>query len=230
SAAQCDPHSLAFEIIRMLHHLSGLLDRVFYAQVTGTKPVQVQVEALAEWAFTLDLTLKGKEISVTRSTVAPGSFEIVGDTNGWIVVPEKNKDGVPVLDLKRWRSVLAWALFGLPSAANSETYHPSARSLLSYFTRNVHGAYDSPFTHFGNQKVWDIQVHNAFLLGLNWEKAARWQQLKDQKNALDALKKAIKTGAIDGELTSLGELEAQRVRLCIAIWQSRPKVDHMIPM
>jgi hypothetical protein len=25
----------------MLHHLSGLLDRVFYAQVTGTKPVQV---------------------------------------------------------------------------------------------------------------------------------------------------------------------------------------------
>jgi uncharacterized protein YydD (DUF2326 family) len=214
----------------MLHHLSGLLDRVFYAQVTGTKPVQVQVEALAEWAFTLDLTLKGKEISVTRSTVAPGSFEIVGDTNGWIVVPEKNKDGVPVLDLKRWRSVLAWALFGLPSAANSETYHPSARSLLSYFTRNVHGAYDSPFTHFGNQKVWDIQVHNAFLLGLNWEKAARWQQLKDQKNALDALKKAIKTGAIDGELTSLGELEAQRVRLCIAIWQSRPKVDHMIPM
>ncbi|MDQ4418837.1 DUF2326 domain-containing protein [Sphingobium sp. DEHP117] len=193
---------------------STLLEIIDFCLGSNTSPDKgLRVESLAEWSFTLDLTLKGKEVSVTRSTAVPGTFEITGDTTGWLIVPEKNKDDVPVLDLKKWRSVLAWALFGLPSAANSENYHPSARSLLSYFTRNVHGAYDSPFTHFGNQKVWDIQVHNAFLLGLNWEKAARWQQLKDQKNALDALKKAIKTGAIDGELSSLGELEAQRVRL-----------------
>jgi uncharacterized protein YydD (DUF2326 family) len=193
---------------------STLLEIIDFCLGSNTSPDKgLRVEALADWSFTLDLTLKGKEVSVTRSTAVPNTLEITGDTTGWIVVPERNKDDVPVLDLKKWRSVLAWALFGLPSAANSENYHPSARSLLSYFTRNVHGAYDSPFTHFGNQKVWDIQVHNAFLLGLNWERAARWQQLKDQKNALDALKKAIKTGAIDGELSSLGELEAQRVRL-----------------
>lgn len=173
----------------------------------------LRVGALADWSFTLDLTLKGQEVSVTRSTASPGTLEISGNTAGWLVTPEKSKDGVPILDLKKWRSVLAWGLFGLPGNTNSETYQPSARSLLSYFTRNVHGAYDSPFTHFSNQKVWDVQVHNAFLLGLNWQKAVRWQQLKDQKNALDALKKAIKTGAIDGELSSLGELEAQRVRL-----------------
>lgn len=193
---------------------STLIEIIDFCLGSNTSPDKgLRVEALADWSFSLDITLKGKEVSVTRSTAAPGSFEIIGDTTGWLVVPEKNKDGVPVLDLKKWRSVLAWALFGLPSSANSENYHPSARSLLSYFTRNAHGAYDTPFTHFGNQKVWDIQVHNAFLLGLNWEKASRWQQLKDQKNALDALKKAIKTGAIDGELGSLGELEAQRVRL-----------------
>lgn len=193
---------------------STLIEIIDFCLGSNTSPKKgLRVEALAGWSFTLDLTLKGKEVSVTRSTAAPGMFEIIGDTQEWLVVPEKNKDGFPVLDLKRWRSVVAWALFGLPSAANSENFHPSARSLLSYFVRNVHGAYDSPFTHFGNQKVWDMQVHNAFLLGLNWEKASRWQQLKDQKNALDALKKAIKTGAIDGELSSLGELEAQRVRL-----------------
>lgn len=193
---------------------STLIEIIDFCLGASSSPDKgLRVEALAEWSFTLDLTLKGGEIAVTRSTASPNFVEIEGDTTNWLITPEKSKEGVPRLDLKRWRSVLAWAFFGLPSSANSDSYRPSARSLLSYFTRNVHGAYDTPFTHFANQKVWDIQVHNAFLLGLDWEKASRWQQLKDQKNALDALKKAIKTGAIDGELSSLGELEAQRVRL-----------------
>ena len=144
---------------------------------------------------------------------APNFFEIEGDTSGWNVTPEKNKEGVPGLDLKSWRSVLARALFDLPSSIDGQKYWPSARSLLSYFVRSGPAAYNSPFKHFENQKVWDVQVHNAFLLGLDWNKARAWQQLKDQKNALEALDRAIKTGAIDGELTSLGELEAERIAL-----------------
>lgn len=190
--------------------LIAIIDFCLGAQANPEKGLRV--DALSAWSFTLDLTIKGKEVSVTRSTAAPGMFEIEGDTSRWIVSPDKNKDGIPILDLKGWRDVLAWALFGLPGRTNAG-YQPSARSLLSYFMRNVHGAYDTPFEYFANQKVWDIQIHNAFLLGLDWEKATRWQQLKDQKNALDALKKAIKTGAIDGELNTIGELEAQRVRL-----------------
>lgn len=190
--------------------LIAIIDFCLGAQANPEKGLRV--DALSDWSFTLDLTIKGKDVSVTRSTAAPSTFEIEGDTSGWIVSPDMNKDGIPILDLKGWRAVLAWALFGLPGRTNAG-YQPSARSLLSYFTRNVHGAYNTPFEYFANQKVWDIQIHNAFLLGLDWEKATRWQQLKDQKNALDALKKAIKTGAIDGELSTIGELEAQRVRL-----------------
>lgn len=190
--------------------LIAIIDFCLGAQAYPKKGLRV--EALSAWSFTLDLTIKGKDISVTRSTAAPGTIEIEGDTSGWIVSPDKSKDGISILGLKEWRAVLAWALFGLPGRTGAG-YQPSARSLLSYFTRNVHGAYDTPFEYFGNQKAWDIQIHNAFLLGLDWEKPARWQQLKDQKNALDALKKAIKTGAIDGELSTIGELEAQRVRL-----------------
>lgn len=40
-AAQRDPHSLALRIIRMLI-VSGLFDRVLYAQATGAKPLQIQ--------------------------------------------------------------------------------------------------------------------------------------------------------------------------------------------
>ncbi|MFD1958215.1 DUF2326 domain-containing protein [Novosphingobium panipatense] len=92
--------------------------------------------------------------------------------------------------------------------------------------RNQTAAYNIPFKHFDNQKTWDIQVHNAFLLGLNWEKAATWQQLKDQKNALDALKQAIKTGAVDGELASLGELEAERLRLATQLEREREALSN----
>jgi uncharacterized protein YydD (DUF2326 family) len=173
----------------------------------------LRIEPLQEWTFTLDLTLRGADVSVTRAVSTPNFFEIEGDTSGWIVAPEKNKEGTPGLDLKSWRSVLAWALFGLPASTDGQKYWPSARSLLSYFVRSGPAAYNSPFKHFENQKVWDVQVHNAFLLGLDWDKARAWQQLKDQKNALDALDRAIKTGAIDGELTSLGELEAERIAL-----------------
>lgn len=173
----------------------------------------LRIEALQGWAFTLELTIGGNDVAVTRSTDAPAFFAIEGSTTGWLVQPAANKEGVVGLDTKKWRSVLAWAMFGLSELASETGYKPSARSLLSYFVRNQTAAYNTPFKHFDNQKTWDIQVHNAFLLGLNWEKAATWQQLKDQKNALDALKQAIKTGAVDGELASLGELEAERLRL-----------------
>jgi uncharacterized protein YydD (DUF2326 family) len=158
---------------------------------------------------------------VTRSPDAPGFFALEGSTDGWPVQPTVNKDGTPGLDTKKWRVVLAWALFGISELASDSGYKPSARSLLSYFVRNQTAAYNIPFKYFDNQKTWDIQVHNAFLLGLNWEKAATWQRLKDQKNALDALKQAIKTGAVDGELASLGELEAERLRLTTHLERER---------
>jgi uncharacterized protein YydD (DUF2326 family) len=193
---------------------STLIEIIDFCLGANADPKQgLRIEPLEGWCFTLDMTLRDTDVSVTRSVSAPGFVEIEGDTSSWVAKPQTNKDGAFGLDLKAWRAVLAWALFGLPESQKGQTYRPSARSLLSYFTRGVPSAYNSPFKFFENQKVWEVQVYNAFLLGLDWEKATRWQQLKDQKNALEALKKAIKTGAIDGELATLGELEAERVQL-----------------
>lgn len=169
---------------------------------------------LEDWSFTLELELNsGHAVSVTRA-VACSSFVIVeGDTTTFPVKPEINRDGAPVLDVKQWRSVLSQSLFGLATVDSDGGVAPTTRALLSYFVRNSAGAYISPFKYFENQNAGSIQVQNAFLLGLDWEKAAKWQKLKDQKSALRALRQAIKTGAVDGELSSLGELEAERVRL-----------------
>lgn len=193
---------------------STLIEIIDFCLASNTSPGKgLRIEPLQDWAFTLELTIKGRDIAVTRATDAPSFFAIEGETSGWPVQPAPNKEGLVGLDAKKWRAVLAWALFGISELSSEGGYKPSARSLLSYFMRSQAAAYTIPFKHFDNQKTWDIQVHNAFLLGLNWEKAATWQQLKDQKNALDALKQAIKTGAVDGELASLGELEAERLRL-----------------
>lgn len=186
----------------------------------------LRIEALQGWAFTLELAVGGNDVAVTRSTDEPGFFAIEGPTTDWPTQPAANKEGIIGLDTKKWRSVLGWALFGLSELASGTGYKPSVRSLLSYFVRNQAAAYNTPFKHFDNQKTWDIQVHNAFLLGLDWEKAATWQQLKDQKNALAALKQAIKTGAVDGELGSLGELEAERLRLTTQLERERAALSN----
>lgn len=176
---------------------------------------------LTDWSFTLDLTLAGNRISVTRSVANPSFIAIEGSIDGWPVQPKADKKtGAFGFDIKNWRALLGWAFFGL-SGLNAPGYKPSPRSLLSYFIRSQPAAYIDPFKHFGNQKIGDVQLHNSFLLGLDWTKAARWQVLKDQKNALDALKAAIKTGAIDGELDSIGDLEAQRVQLEDQVEQGR---------
>ncbi|RSZ38219.1 MULTISPECIES: DUF2326 domain-containing protein [unclassified Variovorax] len=193
---------------------STLIDIIDFCLGSNTAPGKgLRVAPLQGWAFTLELDVAGQSVSVTRTTDAPGFVAIQGAPDGWVISPVQSKDGPPTLDIKRWRTVLGWAMFGLSESGLERGYRPSARSLLSYFTRNQPAAYNSPFKHFDNQKTWDVQVHNAYLLGLDWEKAATWQKLKDQKKALDALTQAIKTGAIDGELASLGELEAERLRL-----------------
>lgn len=206
---------------------STLIEIIDFCLASNTSPGKgLRIEALQGWAFTLELSIGGNDIAVTRSPDTPGFFAVEGSTVGWPVQPTPNKEGTPGLDTKKWRAVLAWALFGISELASESGYKPSARSLLSYFVRNQAAAYNIPFKHFDNQKTWDIQVHNAFLLGLNWEKAATWQQLKDQKNALDALKQAIKTGAVDGELASLGELEAERLRLTTHLEREREALSN----
>lgn len=63
----------------------------------------------------------------------------------------------------------------------------------------------------------DRQVNTAFLLGLNWEHARRWQQLKDRETELKSLEKTLKTGVAAEILGTRGHLEGARVRLLRAI-------------
>ena len=172
------------------------------------------IEPLKEWAFTLEITLAGSHIRATRAISDPGRIFLEGSTAEWPELPEKDGDtGKRFLKADSWKQLLGWALFDIPAAMNTAPYRASYRSLISYFIRRGADAYLEPFRHFRQQKPWDIQLHIAYLLGMGWEYAAQWQKLKDQEEGIRALEKAIKSGALEGALGSVGELETRCIQL-----------------
>jgi uncharacterized protein YydD (DUF2326 family) len=183
----------------------------------GSRPTKgkgLLIEPLQSWAFTIEITLRGNRVKVTRAVADQNRIIIAGPTDGWPEKPDlDDQAGERVYKAERWRTLLGWAFFDLPRSSDQLPYRPSYRSLISYFVRLGPDAYTSPFRHFRQQKTWDIQLHTAYVLGMNWEYAARWQGLKDQEEGAKAFEKAIKTGAMEGAIGSVGELETQRIQL-----------------
>ncbi len=154
------------------------------------------------WEFSLVMQIEDKNITITRSVDHPNIIRVDGDV-------QKNQD---TLNIKAWNALLGHLLFGLETS-EEQKYQPTFRSLISYFIRRSKDAFSTPFEHHRKQIEWDKQVNNVFLLGLAWEDAASFQILKDRKKGLEEFKKAVKSGVVKGIDGSLGDLEAQKVRL-----------------
>jgi uncharacterized protein YydD (DUF2326 family) len=167
------------------------------------------------WAFSLELTLANRVVTVTRSTAEQSKILIEGDTTDWPIQPRSREDQ-KILRVQEWTTVLGTLMFGLPSDDGDKKYQPTFRSLISYFIRRGRDAFSTPFEHYRKQLDWDKQINNAFLLGLAWEDARDLQLLKDKQKLLDdfkKLKKDTETGVVIGILGSLGELEALKVQV-----------------
>lgn len=173
----------------------------------------LMIEPLAGWVFTLEITLAERRVKVSRAVDNPNRFEIRGKTDGWEIQPDTDDSGVAAFALERWKALLAWALFAVSFSGDSTRYRPSQRSLTSYFLRRGVDGYADPFRHARQQQPWDIQLSIAYILGLNWEHASKWQELKDTRKAINAIEQGMRTGALDGAWGTVGELEAERVQL-----------------
>ena len=171
------------------------------------------IEPLQDWEFTLEMTLAGNRVQVTRAINKPNRLFIDGTTKGWVEQPDtvglfRGKG----FDLNRWKTLLGWTLFGLSPFDDAKKYKPSFRSLISYFIRRGVAAYTDPFCHTHRQQTWDKQLHTALLLGMNWVNVSKWQELKDQEKGIKAINEAITSGAMEGR-GSVGELEAECIQL-----------------
>ncbi len=170
------------------------------------------IPALEEWAFTMELSIGGNRITVTRATKAPNIVTVSGLDRDWPDIPNSDLMGERSFTQAQWRAFLGRALFSLPPS-DAPKYNPSFRSLISYFVRRGHHAFGNPFLHSQYQKPWDVQLHVALLLGLEWQHAVQWQHIKDRNKDLKDLRKLVDRGAVSFVSTSIGELEAERVTL-----------------
>ncbi len=192
-------------LIEIIHFCLG-------ADATPNKGLRVP--ELEDWTFFLDLTLNNRDLTVARNTKNFGHVKLEGDFSTWPVQPEFNeKEKAFVLKIKDWNLCLGYLFFGLEPEIVKQQYSPTFRSLFSYFARRGTEGFANPFAHHSQQKPWDIQVNNAWLLGLNWEYAAQFQILKDKEKLLKDLGRAAKQGILTGYLGSIGELEAERTTL-----------------
>ena len=194
---------------------STLIEIISFCLGSSIEKKGLGAEALNDWAFTLDMNLNGRPISVTRETATAAKVFVEGDTTGWPILPVKEKkSGRLAFKVGDWIGLLGALMFGLPAGGFDTDYSPKFRALIAYFIRRGKDAYSIPFEHYRKQKEWDKQVHNAFLLGLAWEDASERQKLRDKKTALDELKKAQSTGLMAEIMQGTqGELEALKVRL-----------------
>ena len=178
---------------------------------------------LRGWEFTLDLRVQDREITVTRSTDDHNRVMVRGDIEDLIASTESQDDMFPLhvnewsLHANHWTSILGDLFFDLGVEVSVPKYNPTFRSLISYFIRRGRDGFSSPFIHHRAQREWDKQVHVALLLGLAWEHASRLQELKDESNLLNNLRRAAQAGLLEGMIGTLGNLEAERVRLEVEV-------------
>lgn len=178
------------------------------------KGESIRVDDLHDWVFYMDLKLNDIEVTVGRSITDPNKIYLCGMTDKLNVSLKLDDKNNKYTSVNEWTTILGEIMFGLLFEERKIKYSPSFRGLISYFIRRKKGAFLSPFLYFPQQREWNVQVSNSFLLGLNWEYASKWQVIKDQEKTLDQLKTASNVGIVRGILGgSLGELEAQKVRL-----------------
>lgn len=192
-----------------------LIEIIHFCLGASAKPNEcLRVKELEGWTFMLDITLRGKDYTIYRNIKDFAKIKIEGDISTWPIKPDYDKnEKAYIMKTAEWNSLLGYLMFDSPIEDSREQYKPSFRSLISYFARRGVGAFHDPFKHYSQQKEFDVQVNNAYLLGLNWEYASEFQVLKDKEHTLQELKKASNQGLLAGFIGSLGDMEAERVRL-----------------
>ncbi|MCK5282467.1 MAG: DUF2326 domain-containing protein [Nanoarchaeota archaeon] len=190
-------------MIEIIHFLTG-------GNITKT----LKKSELEDWTFTLKLKLIGKEYSISRNTKNQKFVVIDGDCSDWVILPEKDGKGNQIMSNANWKSILGVLMFGMQKEYPDYKYSPTFRSCFAYFARlDENGGFLSHDIQYKQQKEWDIQLSNSYLMELDWTYASKWQILKDRKKILNQLKTEAESGLLKDMHGSIGELEAEKIRL-----------------
>lgn len=162
------------------------------------------------WEFTLNVMTPSGPISITRGIVNERVAKVSGVTLPRYLEPEPVGDGVQQISIQALNAWLGQQWFGLPLDKPSK-YCPTFRNLISYFARREFEV--APYQFMSGQRAWDRDVHNAYLLGLDWQPFTDLKLLDNRKAVLRTVKKSIKDGVLRGPQGDPAAMESRRVRL-----------------
>lgn len=188
------------------------LIRIIQFCLGGKRRGALDNEPLDDWTFTCNLDVGEARVEVSRST-SGGRIQVQGQWDRLPVDPNSTDDGVAKYSLKRWKQVLGRSMFGLKESTQQQSYTPTFRSLIAFFSRTGQGAYSEPFKTVPQQQSFQKRMYNAYLLGLNWEHAKEMREVKKRRDELKKLKKASESGVFEEIMGSIGALETKRVQL-----------------
>jgi len=167
------------------------------------------IPPLQDWVFSLEITLGGNRVVVSRAVEGHNRIVVEGPTDGWPFKPDFDSDlGHFYYSDSQWKGLLGNLLFEVPHGSAVRKHRPSFRSLISYFIRTKSGAYLNPFKYLPQQSGINSRINVSFLMELSWESNSIIQELEDVRLGLIALA----AGKVPGNET-VGELESKRVAL-----------------
>lgn len=182
-------------IIEILHFILGM--RTLTGSVLENKALQTDTFSLRlDWPDVADSVTASRGLAKrSRITLAPDitAGSALVQTAGDATIPE-------------WVTAIGRDLFGFPD----EHVGISARTLLGIYLRRVsqHGM-DDPVKTFPTQSIAEATTNAAYLLGLDWRLAARYQQLASRESLRRKLKAATKDPAFGLVVGTVSELRGQ---------------------
>lgn len=196
---------------------STLLAIVGYC-LGGSKTETLEKPQLKGWTFSLDGEHGGRPFSVSRSIDEQGVVEVSQGSGLWPAgaAMTTTLSGAALIKVDEYRHVLGRIMFGLDPDMVQQAHYPTFKSLALYRMRRggKHGGYYSPFQSCRVQLTSDIQVNNAYMLGLDWKLVAELAHTRDcQKRLRAEMEKETKDEMQADTIGSVGELEALVVRL-----------------
>lgn len=184
-----------------------LLNIIHFCLGADATQIDLPKLELDGWSFYIELEVNGTIITASRSICQPSIIRVHNNCSSLPVSPSEGSDGF-FYKLEAWKDVLGRCLFGLHEFTDIKL-KPTFRALFPYFARNGYEAYIEPFSYVRTQKSVYRQICNAYLLGLCWEHASQFGEIKDKSDKLKDLKSALKPSIG----SNLGALEAERIRI-----------------
>lgn len=181
---------------------TSLIEMIHFLMGSEAGPDSLfRVPALVGERFGFELDLGGVRTTVQRSASEKFKIHLSGEG------PQGKK---VTISNSEWIQLLGEKMFRLEGQEDVSGRRPKFRSLLSYFVRRqLSGAFSTPEKQATMQQAGDYQVALMFLMGLDWQIAGDWQQVRDREKTLKELKKAAGAGAFGSVIGKASELRTQ---------------------